>query len=451
MILTRVLLPAPFSPASACTRPPKSCKLTSDRTSTAPKRLLIFRSSRTGSMISSLSGEAASGPSKGLAPACRRGDLSEVEILIVVLRELHRLTGDDLPVLADGVRAGPFALLDGERIARLSCDLAVGQRHRRVIGHVAELARIPEIEPSDRSVEHVFRGDARHAIAGELYFSMTLIHRFERSRHGWKTRACRSKDADEIGVLGRERHRGVKGFLLVIVPINGVDQLDARVLLDLVLKRFDPQILIGGRRLGRNDRNLALGIRPHLSDEQLPPETADRIARRLIDEEWPAAGRVSVEGHDLDAKLLRTLHCRNDSVRIARRDRNGGHTAFGEAIDNVDLRFCARLSGAVVGDFASGLFRGDFGPGKRGVVVGIGGRLDHHSQLEGGCGQSARDAGCAEKRARREKPGKLFRHGSSLPAWFGRQTPGRWFPRRWIIAPERKRRRLLSASLHVTC
>src|SRR5580704_17478108 len=250
MILTRVLLPAPFSPASACTRPPKSCKLTSDRTSTAPKRLLIFRSSRTGSMISSLSGEAASGPSKGLAPACRRGDLSEVEVLIVVLRELHRLTGDDLPVLADGVRAGPFAFLDGERIARLSCDLAVGQRHRRVIGHVAELARIPEIEPSDRSVEHVFGGDAWYAIAGELYFSMTLVHRFKRSRH-----------------------RGVKGFLLVIVPINGVDQLDARVLLDLVLKRFDPQILIGGRRLCRIDRNLALGIRPHLSDEQLPPET----------------------------------------------------------------------------------------------------------------------------------------------------------------------------------
>ena len=246
-----------------------------------------------------------------------------------------------------------------------------------------------------------------------------------------------AKIPHEIGILGRERHRGVKGFLLVVVTVNGVDELNLRIFLDLVLERFDPQILICGRRLGRNNRNLALGVRPHLSDQQLCAEPADRIARRLIDKEWPAAGRISVEGHDLDAKLLRTFHCRNDSVRIARRDRNGGHMAFGEAVDDVDLRSCARLGGAVVGDFAPGLFRGDFGAGKRRVVVGIGGRLDHHSQLEGASGQGAGDAGCAEKRARREKSGELFRHGSLFPAWFGRLTPGRWFPRRWIIAPDR--------------
>ena len=109
------------------------------------------------------------------------------------------------------------------------------------------------------------------------------------------------------------------------------------------------------------------------------------------------------------------------------------------------------LGGAVVGDFAPGLFRCDFGSSKRRVVVGIGGRLDHHSQLEGARGQGAGDAGCAKKRARREKSGELFRHGSLFPAWFGRLTPGRWFPRRWIIAPDRKRDRLLSASLQVTC
>ena len=183
---------------------------------------------------------------------------------------------------------------------------------------------------------------------------------FERSRHCGQTRTRGSEDAGEIGVLGRERDRGVKSFLLVVVSIDGVDELDVRIFLDLVLERFDPQILIRGGRLGGNDRNLALGIRPHLSDQQLRPEAADRIARRLIDKEWPAAGRVSVEGHDLDAKLLRTLHCRNDSVRIARRDRNGGHMAFGEAVDDVDLRFCARFGGAVIGDFASGLLRRDF-------------------------------------------------------------------------------------------
>src|SRR6185437_6335271 len=97
-----------------------------------------------------------------------------------------------------------------------------------------------------------------------------------------------------------------------------------------------------GGRLGGNDRNLALGIWPHLPDEQLRPEAADRIARRLVDEKRPAAGGVGVEGHDLDAKLLRTLHCRNDGVRIARGYRNGGHMPFREAVDDVDLRLCAR-------------------------------------------------------------------------------------------------------------
>ena len=185
---------------------------------------------------------------------------------------------------------------------------------------------------------------------------------FERSRHRRQTRTRRSEDAGEVGVLGRKRDCCVKGLLLVVVPINCVDELDARIFLDLILECFDPQILIGGRRLRRNHRNLALRIRPHLSDQQLRPEAADRIARCLIDEEWSAAGRVSVEGHDLDAKFLRTSHSRNDSVRIARRDRNGGHVAFGEAVDDVDLRFCARFGGAVVGDFAAGLVRGDLAP-----------------------------------------------------------------------------------------
>jgi 5-methylcytosine-specific restriction protein A len=38
----------------------------------------------------------------------------------------------------------------------------------------------------------------------------------------------------------------------------------------------------------------------------------------LVDEERPAAGRIGVEGHDLDAKFLPTLHSWTDGVRLAR-------------------------------------------------------------------------------------------------------------------------------------
>src|SRR2546428_2373618 len=51
MILTRVLLPAPFSPTSACTSPAWTSKSTPRSARTAPNDLVTPRSSRIGSTL----------------------------------------------------------------------------------------------------------------------------------------------------------------------------------------------------------------------------------------------------------------------------------------------------------------------------------------------------------------------------------------------------------------
>src|SRR5258706_15577042 len=158
-ILTSVLLPAPFSPASAWTLPAVSARSTSLSTSTAAKRLVIPRNSIAGATRTypglasgaqcRAEGPAApvwlkrSGPRLTPRPLGRQ-DL-EVVVLVVVLGELQRLAGDDLAVVADSVGAGPLAFLDGEGIAGLARDLALGEVLRRVVGDVAELDRVPQV------------------------------------------------------------------------------------------------------------------------------------------------------------------------------------------------------------------------------------------------------------------------------------------------------------------
>src|SRR5690349_83225 len=100
------------------------------------------------------------GRTRWLRPA---GTASERIVLHVLRGEAQWLPGDDLVTRQDGVGAGPFAFVDSEAVTGLALDLALGEIFGGVIGHIAEADRIPEMEPPDRAIEHVFRRDARHA------------------------------------------------------------------------------------------------------------------------------------------------------------------------------------------------------------------------------------------------------------------------------------------------
>ena len=56
--------------------------------------------------------------------------------------------------------------------------------------------------------------------------------------------------------------------------------------------------------------------------------------------------------------------------------------AIGEVVDQLDLRLRARLRRAVILGGAAGLLGGDLRALQRRVVVGVGGLLDHHGELE---------------------------------------------------------------------
>ena len=75
---------------------------------------------------------------------------------------------------------------------------------------------------------------------------------------------------------------------------------------------------------------------------------------------------------------------------IARRHGDRRDVAIGKAVDDIDLRLGAGFRRAVVLDLAAGLLGGDLRAGQRRVVIGVGGRLDHHAQFEiGGVGRAA--------------------------------------------------------------
>ena len=118
-ILTSVLLPAPFSPASACTRPACRREIDSLRTSTGPKRFVMPRSSTSGhhagpprhrhrSRSGADSARSGTSGARHAPPRSLPRRALVVVLLVVRLGELQRLAGDDLAGLVDLVGAGPL-------------------------------------------------------------------------------------------------------------------------------------------------------------------------------------------------------------------------------------------------------------------------------------------------------------------------------------------------------
>src|SRR5262245_60266185 len=173
-ILTTVLLPAPFSPASEWTRPACRSRSTSASTRTGPNRLVIARNSTSGLTPHSPPARChglgrntpsarrrCAGAARLLAAAPASGRKLVRVLLVVRLGVLQRIAGDDLAVVPDRIGARPLvAGLDREGIARLAFDLAFREQLGGVVRDVAELDRVPQVEDLDRTVEHVLRGDA---------------------------------------------------------------------------------------------------------------------------------------------------------------------------------------------------------------------------------------------------------------------------------------------------
>ena len=192
------------------------------------------------------------------------------------------------------------------------------------------------------------------------------------------------------GYLVVKRHGQVERLLLVVVAVDLVDDLDVLVLrlAQLVAEGRDPGVLVGRGGLRGHDRDLTL-VAQDLGELD-GAETADRIRGRLIDEERPCIDRgIGIEGDDLGADALGALHRGRHGVGIARRDRNRGDAAVGEVVDDRDLRLAARLRRAVVLRGPADLLGGHLRPREGGIIVGVGGLLDHHGQLEVLCADGA--------------------------------------------------------------
>ena len=114
-----------------------------------------------------------------------------------------------------------------ERVALFTGDLALDQRLRRVGGEVAEVGRVPQRERGDGAVLDVLAHLVRRAEAGQCDLALVL-----RGREV----ARRSRDADRGGRddalqlrVGLQQRRGlVERGLVVVVAVDGLDELDVR-------------------------------------------------------------------------------------------------------------------------------------------------------------------------------------------------------------------------------
>src|SRR6185503_851240 len=112
-----VLLPAPFSPISACTSPAASSKRADVSAAMPPKCLLILRASRSGAMRRRYASPAATGKCTGCRPDRRK--LTQARCLLSLGRPGHDLEACNL------LRGRPVARLDPQRLAIIAIGLRV--------------------------------------------------------------------------------------------------------------------------------------------------------------------------------------------------------------------------------------------------------------------------------------------------------------------------------------
>src|SRR5882724_7520270 len=303
-ILTRVDLPAPFSPTRPCTSPPNSSMSPSSRAWTAPKLFWACSRESSGSGCVVVKAVAVRG-----AFATRRPPrllVLELELVDVLDRERKRRSENNLWPLVRAVDDLVLAELAGrERLADLAGDLAVRERHNRVAREIPEVLGVPELECSHRFVMHVLLHLARQAEAREHDLPLVL-------RRGEVLRGRRDSDSRgrldplQVRVRLQHAHRCLPRLSRIVVPVVDLHELHVLVLrlLQLELHVLDPRILVRGRRRRRQNRELTLVV--HQLAQQLDLAPADRRGVRLVDEEL-AAIDVRVERDDLRALRLRLL------------------------------------------------------------------------------------------------------------------------------------------------
>src|SRR5439155_11535664 len=155
-IFTSVDFPAPFSPTSPCTSPPCRWIETSSSAWIAPKAFDACSRERIGCCSVIGAGAGACREASG-TPQC---SLLEVELVDVRLVEDVRRPEQHGALRADLVRAELAGL---ERLARLARDRPRGEVHCCIGGEVAEIGRVPQLEPLDRAVLDVLAERVRPA------------------------------------------------------------------------------------------------------------------------------------------------------------------------------------------------------------------------------------------------------------------------------------------------
>ena len=160
----------------------------------------------------------------------------------------------------------------------------------------------------------------------------------------------------------------------VVVAVDGVDELEARVLgvgRQGGLHELDPLVLVGRRRGRREDRDLAGAVRGELAGP-VGEVDADAAEVDLVDEDVVGAdGRARVEADDLDARGHGGLQGRCDLILAVGRDDDRVDALGGQVGDERDLEVRLRLVRADLDDRAAGLAGGlvDAGLGRREVLV----------------------------------------------------------------------------------
>ena len=188
----------------------------------------------------------------------------------------------------------------GEGVALLAGDVAVDQRLGGERREVAQVARVPQRELGDGAVLDVVTHLVGRAQTGQRDLALGVRGGQVASGRGDADRGGRD-DALEVRVVGQQRGGRVEGLLVVVVAVDGVDELDVGVVgRQGRLHHLDPGVLVGGVGRGREDRDLT-GVADLLGDH-VDLDLGDALGGGLVDEQV-ATRRVGVgvEGDDLGA------------------------------------------------------------------------------------------------------------------------------------------------------
>src|SRR5579859_2446897 len=264
----------------------------------------------------------------------RRREQLEVELVDVGSVENGGWAQQHHVIRADGI-AAQFACR--ERLALYSLDLALYQQGGNIVGQVAQVAGVPQLETLDRAIFHVLAQLIRRSQTGQSHLS-PFFHRFDRAGCRGDTYSGGRDDALEVGILLQQGQRVVEAGLVIVVAIGDLDQFHIRVLRrQFILHEADPGVLVRGGAGCREYGDLACAI--DLLGQQIDLAAANLFAIGLVDEHITRIGRdIGVIPHYLDPLRHGLFEGRRDSVGIIARDDDSADVLLGEARDERHLR-----------------------------------------------------------------------------------------------------------------